>query len=51
MSQEYWNKKHLEKYSKANWVSKPSIFAEQAVKFFPKVGKLLELGTGQGGDA
>ena len=51
MTQEYWDKAHIEKYSKAEWAYKPSIFAEQAVKFFPKTGRLLEIGTGQGGDA
>ncbi len=51
MSQEYWNKIHIEKYSKADWSKKPSIFATQAVKFFPESGKLLDIGTGQGGDA
>jgi len=51
MSVEYWNKTHKEKYSKADWVNKPSIFATQAIKFFPKAGKLLEIGAGQGGDA
>jgi len=51
MTIEYWNKTHTEKYSKADWAYKPSIFATQAIKFFPKTGKLLEIGTGQGGDA
>ena len=51
MTVEYWNKTHTEKYSKADWSTKPSIFAEQAVKYFPEQGKVLEIGTGQGGDA
>ena len=51
MSQEYWNKTHVEKYSKTEWSKKPSIFATQSVKFFPETGILLEIGTGQGGDA
>ena len=51
MTIEYWNNVHTEKYSKADWAHKPSIFAEQVVEFFPKTGKLLEVGTGQGGDA
>ena len=51
MTIEYWNKTHKEKYSKTEWAHKPSIFATQAIKFFPNTGKLLEIGTGQGGDA
>src|SRR3989338_4528448 len=51
MSQEYWNKTHVEKYSNTEWSKKPSIFATQSVKFFPETGILLEIGTGQGGDA
>lgn len=51
MTIDYWNKKHKEDYSKADWAHKPGIFAKQAVKYFPKKGKLLEIGTGQGGDA
>lgn len=51
MTVPYWNKTHVEKYSKTDWVRKPSIFAEQCVEFFPKTGSLLEIGTGQGGDA
>jgi SAM-dependent methyltransferase len=51
MTVDYWNKTHTEKYSKADWAYKPSIFAEQIVQFLPKTGRLLEIGTGQGGDA
>lgn len=51
MSQVFWNKTHREKYSKADWATKPSIFADQVVKFFPKSGRVLDIGTGQGGDA
>lgn len=51
MSKEYWNKKHSEDYSKTDWAYKPSIFATQAIKYFPSTGKILEIGTGQGGDA
>ncbi len=50
MSEEYWNKKHKEGWAnKADL--KSSLFAEYAVKYFPKSGKILELGTGKGGDA
>ncbi len=51
MSKSYWDKVHENKYSQADWSSKPSIFATQAVQYFPKSGTLLEIGTGQGGDA
>ena len=51
MTINYWNKTHTEKYSKTDWVTKPSIFAKQCVEFFPRIGTLLEIGTGQGGDA
>ncbi len=51
MSKSYWDKVHENKYSQADWSSKPSIFATQALQYFPKSGTLLEIGTGQGGDA
>lgn len=51
MTVEYWDKKHTNDYSKKDWAYKPSIFAIQAVDYFPKSGRLLEIGTGQGGDA
>lgn len=53
MSKEFWDNKH-----KKGWPEnllgvdlKPSIFAEFAVKYLPKTGKILELGAGKGGDA
>ena len=51
MTVEYGKKTQAEKDSKADWGHKRSRFARQAIKFFPKTGKLLEIGTGQGGDA
>ncbi len=42
---EYWVSK-LAGYNKEDWSSKPSIFAQQAIKYFPKTGSLLELGAG-----
>ena len=51
MTTKYWDRTHVEKYSKADWVTKPSIFAEQCIEFFPETGNLLEIGAGQGGDA
>lgn len=38
-------------YEKQDWVTLPSIFAEQAIAYFPKSGKLLELGSGHGQDS
>lgn len=51
MSEKYWDTTHLEKYKNSDWVKKSSIFSKFAVDFFLKTGKLLEIGTGQGGDA
>jgi SAM-dependent methyltransferase len=48
--QKYWAEKHL-KYSKEDWIDKPTIFAKFAINYFPKNGKLLELGAGQGQDS
>src|SRR3989344_3273286 len=50
MTQKYWDKLHTGKFD-GDWASKPSQFAEYAVNFFPKTGKILEIGTGKGGDA
>ncbi len=51
MTSTYWNGAHTERYSKSDWAFKPSIFAKEVVNFFPKQGKILDIGTGQGGDA
>ncbi len=50
MTKEYWDKKHTGTFD-GDWASKASQFAEYAVSFFPKTGKILEIGTGKGGDA
>jgi len=46
-----WKDLH-EHYAKtaSDWIDKPSLFAQDAIKYFPKSGKLLELGAGQGQD-
>ena len=44
-----WKAKH-DKYSKEDWINKPSIFSEQVIQYFPKSGRLLELGAGHGQD-
>jgi len=45
-----WNTKHR-KYIDQDWITKPTIFATVAIKYFPKTGSLLELGSGQGQDS
>ncbi|MCC7004402.1 class I SAM-dependent methyltransferase [Candidatus Nomurabacteria bacterium] len=51
MFKEYWDKKLINDYGKKDWAYKPSIFAKQAIKFFPEFGSLLDIGTGMGNDA
>ncbi len=51
MSVAFWDEIHKKKYSAADWVDRPSMFAELAVTYFPETGSVLELGTGQGNDA
>lgn len=45
-----WANKHKE-YNQQDWITKPSIFAETAMQYFPKIGKILELGAGQAQDS
>lgn len=49
MSDKSWVNVH-KNYSKQDWIHKPSIFAEQAVEYFPKKGNMLEIGAGHGQD-
>lgn len=49
MDDKNWTNLH-KNYSKQDWIRKPSIFAEQAVEYFPKQGKILEIGSGHGQD-
>lgn len=37
-------------YQKQTWIDEPSIFAQQAIDYFPSSGKVLELGCGQAQD-
>ena len=37
-------------YKEQDWIDKPSVFAEQALPYLPKSGKVLELGAGQAQD-
>ena len=46
---EVWSDLH-KTYKQQDWIDKPSIFAEQAIRYFPKKGKVLELGAGQAQD-
>lgn len=46
-----WADKHENFYAKSDWINKPSLFAEAAATYFPKAGKILELGAGQGQDS
>lgn len=46
----FWEQQH-HGYAKKDWIDKPSIFAQQAIKYFPKQGKILELGCGHGQDS
>lgn len=48
-SGEKWHKKHSD-YSKQDWITKPSIFAEQVIAQFPRNAHVLELGAGHGQD-
>jgi SAM-dependent methyltransferase len=45
-----WKELHSN-YKEQNWIEKPSIFAEMAIQYFPKEGKVLELGAGLGQDS
>ena len=49
-SLDWWNTKH-HKYASEDWIDKPSIFAQWSIKYFPKNGKILELGAGHGQDS
>lgn len=48
--QKYWDGKHSG-YAQEDWITKPTIFSTQVIKYFPKQGQLLELGCGQGQDS
>ena len=46
-----WADIHKTNYAASDWIDKPSLFAETAITYFPKAGKILELGAGQGQDS
>ena len=47
---QYWNKLH-NKYTKEDWIDKPSLFAQSIIKYFPKTGQIIDIGGGQGQDS
>ncbi len=50
MTKDYWNNQH-KKVFKINTDEDVYNFADYASKFFPKAGKILEIGIGKGDDA
>lgn len=46
----YWDGLH-DHYKKQDWIDKPNIFATEVTQYFPKMGKILCLGDGQGQDS
>lgn len=50
MSDTFWSHVHEKRYSGQDWTRKPSIFAEEVVRYFPMGASILELGCGQGQD-
>lgn len=50
MENSAWKAKHRS-YTQADWIHKPSLFAQQVIEYFPSSGKILELGAGQGQDS
>lgn len=49
-SKEYWGDAH-EKYATAEWIDKPTMFAESVIEYFPAEGRILDAGCGQGQDS
>ena len=47
---EFWEEQH-HRYAKKDWIDKPTLFAESVIKYFPKNGKVLDLGAGHGQDS
>jgi len=50
MNNNVWSDLH-KNYKSQDWIDKPSIFAETAIKYFPAKGRVLDLGAGQGQDS
>lgn len=49
-AQTYWRGQH-DYYHGQPWMDLPTIFATQAISYFPPTGRLLDLGAGQGQDS
>lgn len=49
MDNNVWTDLH-KLYKEQDWIDKPSIFAEQAIAYFPSKAKIFELGAGQAQD-
>jgi len=49
-SQQFWEEK-LKIYNTKDWIDRPSIFVQEAIKYFPPNGNVLELAAGQGQDS
>ena len=47
---EYWAGAH-QKYATAEWIGKPTMFAESILSYLPSQGTLLDAGCGQGQDS
>ncbi|MDP2815722.1 MAG: class I SAM-dependent methyltransferase [Rectinemataceae bacterium] len=47
---QYWEGAH-QKYADAEWINKPTMFAESVLEYFPSEGKILDAGCGQGQDS
>lgn len=50
MNDAVWSDLH-KLYQTQDWINKPNLFAETAIHYFPKTGKILDLGAGQGQDS
>jgi SAM-dependent methyltransferase len=50
MNKTIWSDLHKD-YSKQDWITKPSIFAETAITYFPAQATVLDLGAGLGQDS
>lgn len=45
-----WDKLHKH-YKNQDWIHNPSLFVEEVFEYFPKNGKILEIGAGFGQDS
>jgi SAM-dependent methyltransferase len=51
LQNDHWKLKHQTDYKNTDWIHKPSLFARDAVRYFPPRGRVLDLGAGQGQDS